>query len=278
MSANTPSEGGQSVDDLLEAFERACADVVAEVAANGNATRLVKHRSILRNEIRGRLLAARSSAPSDELADRVTRFFASRYPDVPLAGLAGRLRHDEDEMLRALLAAPIDVLKHPDRFLVRVEKPGGLRFYECTAPTLDEAAEGVGLQRRAAPSEGAAPATPNWDDCPDCDGFLDRLGAVTDVLEKYSSYTGNPMYQELWKAALGPASPVSTPEQDDDARNLDALVTVCEDLKRRLVPFGASADGWDSAIATLKRARLRSLSGAPEAARVSWDGDTGTRS
>lgn len=75
--------------------------------------------------------------------------------------MVGRVRGGVGAIWLALAArppAPSDAITHPGKYLVRVEKPGGLRFYECSAPTLDEAAEGVGLQRRAAPSEGARDA------------------------------------------------------------------------------------------------------------------------
>jgi hypothetical protein len=55
------------------------------------------------------------------------------------------------------------------------------------------------------------------------------------------------------------------PDEDEDAATLAGLIVMCRDLKRRLVPFGARAEGWDSAIATLSR--CASLIAAQPAAR-----------
>ena len=63
-----------------------------------------------------------------------------------------------------------------------------------------------------------------------------------------------------------PAAP--TGEEADDAANLAGLITMCRDLKARLVPFGASESGWDSAIATLERATAQATALAALRARV----------
>lgn len=42
---------------------------------------------------------------------------------------------------------------------------------------------------------------------------------------------------------------------DEDDQNVVGLIRICEDLKTRLVPYGASASGWDSAITTLHRVK-----------------------
>jgi hypothetical protein len=65
-------------------------------------------------------------------------------------------------------------------------------------------------------------------------------------------------------------SPPTAPtgEEADDAANLAGLITMCRDLKARLVPFGASESGWDSAIATLERATAQATALAALRARV----------
>ena len=42
---------------------------------------------------------------------------------------------------------------------------------------------------------------------------------------------------------------------DEDDQNVVGLIRICEDLKTRLVPYGASAEGWGSAIRTLHRVK-----------------------
>ena len=42
---------------------------------------------------------------------------------------------------------------------------------------------------------------------------------------------------------------------DEDDQNVVGLIRICEGLKTRLVPYGASSEGWDSALTTLHRVK-----------------------
>lgn len=57
-----------------------------------------------------------------------------------------------------------------------------------------------------------------------------------------------------WPQVATAPSPARAAEADDE-QNIVALIEICGHLKQMLVPFGASAPNWDSAIATLQRLR-----------------------
>lgn len=181
-----------------------------------------------------RALAARSPAPSDDGFDHgpngeiYARFNVAAPSDEPKAEpLSDRQREvaeqyvHEPNRLRFILGAYRDEERRAnttfneanaialDTLIRELESrpaPSDAPGYCADCDSTGEHATSCPTRKRprAAPIVEAREAdAAKWDDCPHCDGYLERLGAISDVLEKHSSYTGNPMYEELWKALTG---------------------------------------------------------------------------
>lgn len=127
-----------------------------------------------------------------------------------------------------------------------VEPPPEATAPRYTTTRIDLPVESVNGELRAAPAREAS--------------------ITTDSMHDYCAFCYHA--KPCGNAECG-AREASTAPGEEDATNLAGLIVMCRDLKGRLVPFGASAEGWDSAIATLQRcASLRATVAALTAERT----------
>jgi hypothetical protein len=84
----------REIDDLLRDFQIACEDAYANGRSEDSITPTAKHRAILRNELRARLLAASSLAPGPAAEDETERHIAEIESHRENLTVLGAVRED----------------------------------------------------------------------------------------------------------------------------------------------------------------------------------------